>query len=44
MRMSFGPATLAAAVAASLALGGCGGGTPPAHQPTTRITERDFRI
>jgi uncharacterized cupredoxin-like copper-binding protein len=45
MRISFGPPTLAAAVAASLALGGCGSGsTPAAHQPTTRITERDFRI
>jgi hypothetical protein len=45
MRTSFRPATLAAAVAVSLALGGCGSeSTHTGGLPTSRVTERDFRI
>ena len=45
MRTSFRPATLAAAVAVWLALGGCGSAsTHTGGQPTARVTERDFRI
>jgi hypothetical protein len=45
MRTSFRPAALAAAVAVLLALGGCGSeSTQTGKEPTTRVTERDFRI
>jgi uncharacterized cupredoxin-like copper-binding protein len=45
MRTSFRPATLAAAVAVSLAFGGCGSeSTHTGGQPTARISEGDFHI
>ena len=42
--MSYRPAALAAAVAASLAIAGCGSESPPKGKATIRVTERDFRI